>query len=322
MPEISVVIPVYKVEDGIGRCAVSLMEQSFHDVEFIFVDDGSPDRSVEILGQVVHRYPDRNVRILRHPCNRGLPEARLTGLRASSGRYVIGVDSDDWLQPDMLEKMHAAAELSGADIVMCAWTDDYPDGRAEVRRPPHPLGREEFISGLLDGRIPGYVWNKLMRRRLLEHPLTTPAFNMAEDVVWSVQAVNRACVFHFLDEPLYHYCINSSSLTFASGGERSVERLRQNRGNLDLVFRYLAAEGLSERYECGILMAKYNVRRWIRHLCGRKYYYRMWRDTYPEVDRLLLRTRGIPVRVKLSYLLALTRLELLWRPVYILLTKR
>lgn len=316
MPEISVVIPVYKVEDSIERCAVSLLEQTLDGIEFIFVDDGSPDRSVPVLQSVVRRYPDRNVRILHMPCNSGLPEARLAGLLASSGDYVIGVDSDDWLSPEMLEKMYSCAIATGADVVMCGWMADSPGGRSEARMPAHPSGREEFISGLLNGSIPGFVWNKLIRRTVLEPTPVTPAFNMAEDVVWSVQVVNRSSAFSFLDEPLYHYCLNPDSLTMAAGERQSVERLRQNKGNLDLIFSYLSSEGLSGRYATDILTAKYNVRRWIRHLIGRKEYYRMWKSTYPEVDRLFLRSAGVPARLKVSYLLALTKLELLWRPVY------
>lgn len=91
--KVSVIVPIYKVESFIGRCVQTLMEQSLTEVEYIFVDDATPDRSMEVLEQVLQRYPQRRptVRILHHDANQGLPAARNTGLEAATGGICVSL---------------------------------------------------------------------------------------------------------------------------------------------------------------------------------------------------------------------------------------
>ena len=115
--KVSVIIPFYKVAPFIRRCAVSLLEQTLGEVEFIFVDDASPDESRSILEEEIRNHPDRNARILTHEVNKGLPAARNTGLAAATGDFIYHCDSDDWVEKDMLEKMYEAAGSTGADFI-------------------------------------------------------------------------------------------------------------------------------------------------------------------------------------------------------------
>ena len=119
LPKVSVIVPIYGVEKYIERCAVSLMEQTLDGIEYIFVDDATPDGSMNVLGNVLQRYTTRSgfVRIARHEINKGLPAARNTGLVLASGEYVFHCDSDDYLEPEMLEKMYVAAKENDADFV-------------------------------------------------------------------------------------------------------------------------------------------------------------------------------------------------------------
>ena len=114
--KVSVCIPVYGVEKYIEKCARSLFEQTMQDgIEFIFVNDCTKDRSIEILEQVLAEYPHRKeqTRIIHHEKNRGLVAARNTGLAYASGEYIIHCDSDDWVELDMYEKMYKKA-ISGS----------------------------------------------------------------------------------------------------------------------------------------------------------------------------------------------------------------
>ena len=115
---VSVVIPVFKVRNFIERCATSLFEQTLEDVEYIFVDDASPDDSIEILKECLERYPKRKaqVQILTHEQNKGLPAARNTGLAVATGEYVFHCDSDDWVESTMLEDLYVTAIQNSADI--------------------------------------------------------------------------------------------------------------------------------------------------------------------------------------------------------------
>ena len=122
MISISVIIPIYGVEHFIGRCAESLMCQTLREgVEFIFVDDATPDGSIQVLQEVLDRYPERQgqVSILHHDVNQGLPAARNTGLAIAQGKYIFHCDGDDYVERDMLEVLLGAAEQQRADYVWC-----------------------------------------------------------------------------------------------------------------------------------------------------------------------------------------------------------
>ena len=98
---------------------ISLFRQSYTEIEYIFVDDCSSDRSVEVLLQVAERYPQlqQQIRILHHESNRGVAAARETGLAAATGEYVYWVDADDWIEPDAIEKMVVRSEQGQKDII-------------------------------------------------------------------------------------------------------------------------------------------------------------------------------------------------------------
>lgn len=104
-PLVSILIPVYNVEAYIERCARSAFEQSYQNLEFIFVDDATPDASIQVLQRVIADYPDRcdSIKILHHERNRGLAAARNTAIAACHGDFVMHVDSDDWLEPEAAE---------------------------------------------------------------------------------------------------------------------------------------------------------------------------------------------------------------------------
>ena len=116
---VSILVPIYKVEKYIERCAISLFEQTYDNIEYIFVDDCLPDNSISILKEVVERYPQRKnkVCILHHEKNRGLSAARNTAINAASGLFISHVDSDDYLDPDAIKLLVEKQLETGADIV-------------------------------------------------------------------------------------------------------------------------------------------------------------------------------------------------------------
>ena len=115
-PEISVIVPVYKVERFLPACIDSLLAQTFTDFELILVDDGSPDNCPALCDAAAEK--DNRVRVLHKP-NGGVSTARNAGLDMARGKWIAFVDSDDSVQPDYLEKMHTAALAVGADIALC-----------------------------------------------------------------------------------------------------------------------------------------------------------------------------------------------------------
>lgn len=119
-PKVSVIIPVYNVEKYIEKCAESLFNQSLIELEFIFVDDCSQDRSLLLL-TVLDKYPYRKkqVKILVHENNLGVSQSRQDGLDIATGEYIIHCDPDDWVATNMYETMYMQAKKHSADIVFC-----------------------------------------------------------------------------------------------------------------------------------------------------------------------------------------------------------
>lgn len=182
---VSVIIPVYNVGKFIERCVRSLMEQTMDNVEYIFVDDASPDNSIQILQKVIADYPNRrdNVRILTHAENKGLPAARNTGLAVATGEYIFHCDSDDFVEKNLLSTLYETACNENADIVWSDYYISYPNNERYLKQPSYDTP-EAALKGMLHGRMKYNVWNKLAKRSLyIEHNIEFPAgYAMGEDM--------------------------------------------------------------------------------------------------------------------------------------------
>lgn len=174
MPKVSVLVPVYGVEKYIAACARSLFGQTYGNIEYIFVDDCSPDSSIGVLRSVVDEFPQRKnrVRIVRQDRNRGLGAARLRALQECSGEYVTHVDSDDRLPEDAVERLVMAALSTEADIVDGAYREFSDVGTAGVGAmgkavPPAHLPEEKYLKlMLLQNIVHNNIWGRLYRRTL------------------------------------------------------------------------------------------------------------------------------------------------------------
>lgn len=208
-PLISVVAPMYGVERYIEQFAESVLSQSYANIEFIFVNDGTKDRSVELLEAVIEsRYAHLKPRIkIIHKANGGLPAARRTGLEHVTGDYVYHVDSDDWLESDAVECMVEAIERTGADIAYCGYVKEYESrSKQKLQRNYATLGLERYMVDMYNHRTAAAVWNKCVRRSLyLEHDILTPRYSYAEDCFLMSQLVGYADSIVYVDRALYHY---------------------------------------------------------------------------------------------------------------------
>lgn len=134
---VSIVVPICNVSLYIERCARSLFAQTYPNIEYIFIDDASPDDSIEILQQVIEDFPNRKnqIHILHNPRNKGLAATRFVGIDAAKGDYILNVDSDDWIEPTMVEEMMQAAIKSNADMVCCEAILHLPNHEREYLYP-------------------------------------------------------------------------------------------------------------------------------------------------------------------------------------------
>lgn len=205
---VSILVPIYNVEKYMTRCAHSLFSQTYSEIEYIFVDDCSPDKSVELLKKVLEFYPNRkqSVHILTHDRNRGLAVSRQTAINAASGLYVLTVDSDDWIEENMVETLMYSALQNDCDVVSCDYFVEYKKRTIVRKQIPYSTPKEYMISILL-GKNHGGTWIKLFRRSLFtEYNITYWAgLNMLEDVSVVFRLLFYAHTGCHISTPFYHY---------------------------------------------------------------------------------------------------------------------
>ena len=121
MPKVSIIIPVYGVEKYIERCSRSLFEQTLDDLEYLFIDDCTPDKSIDVLKNILEEYPNRKNQVVIHRMdqNSGQAIVRRWGMLNATGKYVTHCDSDDWIDVRMYEAMYNKAITNNADVVVC-----------------------------------------------------------------------------------------------------------------------------------------------------------------------------------------------------------
>ena len=217
--KVSIVVPVYGVEKYIERCARSLFTQTFGDIEYIFVNDCTKDSSMQVLEFVMKDYPARNVRIINKEKNEGLPQARKTGVLASTGDFIMHIDSDDWVEHDIVEKLYARAMEEVADMVYCDWVEEYED--RSVLFSQHPMSIENYYKSILGFKSFSYVWNRLTKRELYDG-IEFPIPYMLEDFVITSHLVSKAMKVSLVQEPLNHYS------KMNTGQSMSQEKRKQN----------------------------------------------------------------------------------------------
>lgn len=220
---ISVIVPIYNIKSYLPQCIESLLGQTFKDLEILLVDDGSTDGCAAICKE----YGRKDSRIIViHKENGGLVSARKAGLRAAGGEYIAYVDGDDWVEPDMYERMYRNITKEKTDVVMCGRYEDTGDARREVF---HGIlegryGKQELLEKVYPrmivkdaffewGLFPG-VWDKLFRRECLEafQYEVDERIVMGEDAACTYPCLLNVQSIYVMHECLYHYRQTTSSM--------------------------------------------------------------------------------------------------------------
>ncbi len=202
--KVTVIVPLYNGEKYLSKCLDSLKSQTLQDIEIILVDDGSTDRS----GEICDKYAsiDSKFNVL-HRINGGSAMARQTGLDAAKGEYIIVCDSDDWIEPNIYEKLYHKAKETNADIVLCGYYAEYNNGKSIQCQ---TIFKEQ--NGIVDNfdflkRGAGSSWVKLVRKSLFEETQSRyePGINLSEDalIIYKLMRGNPKVVQ--IKDNLYHY---------------------------------------------------------------------------------------------------------------------
>lgn len=209
-PKVSIIVPIYNVASFIERCVRSLMEQTMlDDIEYVFVDDATPDNSIEILQTVIKDYSYRKaqVTILHNEINKGLAASRFVGLDKAKGKYVLNVDSDDWVEPEMVQEMYGKAIAEDADIVCCEAIKERADGSFRYEYKYDEETQENGLLALNFDEIHVAIWNKLIRKDFLinNNIRYYDGINMGEDSALTVRLRYFSKKTVIIHKPYYHY---------------------------------------------------------------------------------------------------------------------
>lgn len=228
--KVSVIVPIYNVEKFISRCAASLLKQTLQEVEFIFVDDATPDSSIRALQETIEDYPQRKgqVKLIRHENNEGLPTARNSGLVVAKGEYVFHCDGDDFVEPDMLEQLYRTAKGKSADIVWCDWWLSFGQNERYMQQPSYATAIEA-LKGILSGVMKYNVWNKLVRRQLyVKHSISFPSgYGMGEDMTM-IRLFARAKTVAYQANAYYHYVQLNTAAFSRTYSDSHLKELQHN----------------------------------------------------------------------------------------------
>ena len=220
IPKVSVIIPIYKAEDYIRRCVVSLFNQSLEEMEYIFIDDESPDNSISIIEEIITEYPNRkdSCIILKNKVNLGVGESRQRGLDIAKGEYVIHCDPDDWVESTMYESMYLKALENNADMVICDFIIERIKTKTVVSQNLINFSSNHIIKELISGRIHGSLCNKLIRRELFsKFEIKFPSgLNICEDLMMCLSILKQNIIVSYIPVAFYHYDQYSNNNSLSS----------------------------------------------------------------------------------------------------------
>ena len=231
--KVSVLVPIYGVEHYIKRCAESIFSQSYENIEYVFVNDCTKDKSIEVLTSVIERFPQRKkqIKIIKHKENKGIASSRNTAVNNCTGDFLVQVDSDDWTDTTLVEKLVDAQIKSGADIVTADYYSVKTNGNhlfkaTDIENP------KEILTSIMAGKYDDTrIWGRLIRTSLYKdnHVALVDGANFAEDLTGLVQLMFFARKHIRLKEPLYFYeCRNLSSYSKTFSAKSSIQSLANN----------------------------------------------------------------------------------------------
>lgn len=220
--KISIIVPIYNVENYLDKCIKSIINQSFKNLEIILVDDGSPDNCPAICDEWAKK--DNRIKVI-HKENGGLSDARNAGLAVATGEYIAFVDSDDYIEADIYKKLLSVALNNKCDIVSCKLRMVYENDKNFVTKDDSEdiiiYSTEDAMSALIDDKIRQVVWNKLYKADIIKNiPFEVGKYH--EDVFWSYKAIGAAKKVVSIDYVGYNYLQRAESIM---GNAYSLKRL-------------------------------------------------------------------------------------------------
>ena len=243
MAKLSVIIPVYNVENYIERCLKSLIAQTIDDFEFIIVNDGSTDRSKEIINIYLKKYPNMFKYFEKE--NGGLSSARNYGMKYATGEYIAFLDSDDYIEKDMYKIMYDKAKIDDADMVECDFIWEYYDNQDRLVKIKKDKRRKYEGKSQYIKRPRVVAWNKIIKRDIIkENKIEFPEGLIYEDIEFFYKLIPYVKKIFYVEKYFVHYVQREKSLSNVQS-----EKVKDIFEILDNVIVYYQQIGLFEKYE-------------------------------------------------------------------------
>ena len=312
MIKISIIIAVYNCEKYIEACVRSLFEQTLDAIEFVFVNDATPDNSIPVLEKVIEDYPARKpfVKIINLEKNGGVSNARRIGIENATGEYVIHTDSDDWVDKDMYERLYLKAKETDADIVGCNFRHEFSDKQYDFHQ-QYADTMEENISRLINGRIFPSLCTSLTRRSLIEdNGISFPVgLNMGEDLFFNLQLYLHAKKIVSIDWAPYHYRHTEDS-SCVQRTRKSIDSDIAIAGQIEKLMR---KHDLYDKYSQDIKYRKFFAKLPLILNFDNSSNYIDWLNTFPETNTAIWSFRQLDKKLRLELWLAANKMYTLAR---------
>lgn len=237
MLKVSVIVPVYNVENYIRKCLESLVEQTLEEIEIIIVNDGTKDNSMSIIKEFADKYPQKIVILEKE--NGGLSDARNYAIPHAKGEYIAFLDSDDYIEKNMYQDMYEIAKKEKSDMVECDFYWEYPH-KTKTDIGEIYQGKKQMLE-----KIRVVAWNKLIKRKILqETKIRFPVGYHYEDVEFTYQLIPYLEKVSFLKKPCIHYIQREGSISNSQN-----ERTKEIFDILENVINFYKQKGIYEEYQ-------------------------------------------------------------------------
>ena len=295
--KVSVIVAAYNAERYIKRCLDSLLTQTMPDFEVIVVDDGSRDGTPAILDEYSTR--DSRVRVI-HKENGGVASARQAGLDAAKGEYTIHADADDWVEPEMLEEMYAAACANHSDMVFCDFYEIHKDQIKYNSQRPESHDRLT-IFGQTFNILSGSLCNKLIKRTcFLDYQISfEQGVNYEEDKLVCLKILSHDIVVTYLEKAFYHYDLVQNSASLSSVG-KPIARVDV----LARIAQYCDISPVQSYFDNAVFNIAYQA---MTQICIPQ---TAFTKLFKPYCKNIRRAKGFPLRTKAVVLLRLNGLEI------------
>ncbi len=304
---ISVIITIYNRANTIDSCVRSLFKQKLQNIEYIFVDDGSKDQSLDKLKALLDIFPEhkQQTQIIQHETNKGIAAARQSGLQKANGEYIIHCDSDDWIDDNMYERLYRYAKENDADIVGCDFCHEFSD-RHFIFHQQYAETIDENIRRLINGQIFPSLCTSLTKRKLItDNTISFPlGLNMGEDLFFNLQLYLKAKKIVGINWAPYHYRHTEDSSCI----QRTRESIDSDITIAGMIEIFMKKNNLYEKYSKDIEYRKFFSKLPLIEDLNNIKNYTDWMRVYPETHNYIWRYEQIDWKRKTELWLAANKM--------------